>query len=407
MLEDIEEKVRTQHSAGADVANARRIDRPFGEKALDETDKEAARTLRTGGKAARAGRKPKTKKGKPLSEQAWLKALPLVAVLGAIGGLLWYTFKPATRDGLYADWKRAGTADGRVAAAEKYLARFGGDADERTKEVRGSLREAKGEQLRTMLDKRFNRSFAGRRISTAQDNEDPEAYAAAWAAMEAEEKGDLAQAAGFWKKILARGADITDEYGAGWQWVAERHIADINAIDGKLGEAKAEVAQSQVKELPWNFDPTLPDALAKLAVRYDSDRHLKAATGIVSNRPQLPLVKDPAKTRKAWASLAELTKGKSDQHVWHLLAGREVQNYPDVKGEQVVAERVKMLTGLLAAVEQEWARVGASADLLAEQRDCRNRCRDVVELYRDEPEPLVKKLVEAAEALLKKMQAKS
>src|SRR5579883_139421 len=81
MLADIEEKVRTQHSAGADAANARRIDRPLGENEIDETDREAARTLRDGAKGGRPAKKPKKKKARHWSEQTWLKAVPIVAAL--------------------------------------------------------------------------------------------------------------------------------------------------------------------------------------------------------------------------------------------------------------------------------------------------------------------------------------
>jgi hypothetical protein len=84
---------------------------------------------------------------------------------------------------------------------------------------------------------------------------------------------------------------------------------------------------------------------------------------------------------------------------------RERDRYSEVKAEPALAERVQMLQSVLAAVQQEWSRI-AGQELLAEERECRNRCRDVIELYADEADTPVKKLVEQAEALLKKMEAK-
>jgi serine/threonine-protein kinase len=403
MLEDIEEKVRTQHSAGADAANARRMDRPFGEKEMDETDREAAKTLRDGTKG-KAAKKAKKRKRTPISEQAWLKAIPLVALLGIIGGVLWYALKPPGQGDLYRAWERAEAPEQKVERAEKYLERFGTLGDERTNEVRASLRKAKGQQLEDVLHKRYTKSFAGRKMSNPDTNEDPDAYGAAWAALEAEEKGELGQAAAFWKKI-ADGPEVRDRFASGWHWVADKHIAEIGSLDVKLTEIRGDLRQAQARELPWKLDETQPDSLARLAVRLDPGPQPIGAVvvGIDPTRKTLPTFRDEVKARKVWSAVAELAKPKPELRLWLFLGVRERDKRPDKKGDALIEDRAKGIEAVLTAVDAEWKRVGGNLESTAEQRDCRNRCRDVVELYGDETDDRVKKLVDRAKKLLDAM----
>ena len=404
MLADIEEKVRTQHSAGADAANARRIDRPFGEQEFDETDREAAKTLRDGAKGKPA-KKPKKKKSRPLVERGWVRAIPLVAFLALIVGFLYYALKPPTREDLFNAWKNAPTPAAKVAAAERYLNRFADVSAEETEQVRGSIREANGERLQAVLLKRFKNRNQALKITSAQEGEDPEAFAQAWAGLEQEEKGELGQALASWKALAARGPDITDTYKDGWLWLAQQHVKDLGSLDARLTEVRRELSDGQNKELPWKFDPTEPDALARMAVRLDPGKRPVGADGAFfdPNRKLLPQVHDPVKARKTWVALADLTRDKAEQRVWYLLAVRERDKREDRKGEAVADERVTMLGQLLATAGEEWKRVGGGMDLGAEQRDCRNRCRDVIELYGDETDERVKKLVKDAEARLDTM----
>lgn len=404
MLENIEDKMQAQQSVGADIANARRVDRPLAGQSLDADDKEAARSLRDANRQ-KSGKKARKKKTVHITEKAWFKAIPLVVVLAIVIGALAYFLQPASRDDLVRSWRNAGTADARLEAAQRYLNRYGDDGSDTTAEVRASLREIHGERLQSVLDKRFRNRLGALKFDTAQEDEDPEAYAAAWSALEAEDAGELNQAIGFWKKIQERGP-IEDRFGEGWKWLAEKHLGVLNSLDKKLAELRTELRDAASKELPWKFDPTQPDSLAKLAVRLDpGSRPISGdSTAFAPNRKILPHIQDPAKARKTWASLAEMTRDKPEMLQWHLLAARERDQRPDTKTEEAVKARVEKAEPILAAVTAEWQRVGQSLDLTAEQRDCRNRCRDLFELYDDESDEKMKAIVTQARELYKRMQ---
>src|SRR5262245_56346749 len=72
-LGQVKEKVEAQQSAGVEAAKRRAVDRPRGQAGLDETDKDAARTL--------LQRKAKKKKPKPLYKQKWLQGVGIAAGL--------------------------------------------------------------------------------------------------------------------------------------------------------------------------------------------------------------------------------------------------------------------------------------------------------------------------------------
>src|SRR5205823_2294405 len=159
-------------------------------------------------------------------------------VLAVVVGLLVYFLQPPTQDQLYAAWQNAGGPDAKLRAAERYLDRFGSIGDEKAEKVRGSLREIRGERLQEVLDKRFRNRNAAFKITTAQEGEDEQAYTLAWSGMEAEDKGDMATALGFWGKLKTYAPSVNDRYGDGWLWVAEKHVEDIKSVDTKLAELR-------------------------------------------------------------------------------------------------------------------------------------------------------------------------
>ena len=145
MLMDIEEKVHSQHSAGAEVANARRIDRLPKEGPLTDEDKEVARMLRLASK----GKKRRKKKASPWYASVWVKAVPLAFGLVAIAVGMYFVFKPVPRETLLARIEAAATDEGKIKLGDEYLGRYGSQMDETTEKVRAIVVTAKGKAWET------------------------------------------------------------------------------------------------------------------------------------------------------------------------------------------------------------------------------------------------------------------
>ncbi|HJT76284.1 MAG TPA: serine/threonine-protein kinase, partial [Gemmataceae bacterium] len=88
-LGEVAEKVTAQRSAGVEAVKARAVDRPRVAAAADETDRQAARTLREGV----TGKKRK-RKTKPFYTRVWFQAVAIVLLLGGMAGLLYLVFRP-------------------------------------------------------------------------------------------------------------------------------------------------------------------------------------------------------------------------------------------------------------------------------------------------------------------------
>ncbi len=97
-LSRIKEKVEAQHSAGMEAATARKIDRSALQPALDETDKEAARTLL---------HKKKRAKAIPFYQQGWFQSAAFSALALVMGFLVyWLFFKAPSADALLEEMDR-------------------------------------------------------------------------------------------------------------------------------------------------------------------------------------------------------------------------------------------------------------------------------------------------------------
>lgn len=396
MLEDIEEKVQNLQSAGEEVANARRMDRPINGGALDADDLAAARSL----KAAKSGKKIKKKKSKPLMQRTWVRALPLALGLFAVVGGAYYVLKPPSQADVFKRVENAGTPDDRISMAKKYLDSYGSQTDEDTGKVKELYRKALGEKLQAVLELRFRKA----KITTAMDDEDGEAFKAAWSAMEAEQKGELTTASALWGKVKSRAPDAKDKYTEGWAWLAEHRASAIKDVDRQAGVLKDELIRSEINEVAWKYDPLAPEWIVKRAIRLGAAGGLPAPPGSQeSDRKLPPRIVDKAKVRKTWAMLADLTKDKSEHHVWYMLAVRERDGLKDIATEEAVAARKKIFADQLAGLKIEWQRVVGDSEARAEKRDCRNRCRDLIELYDDETDDQIKKEVDAVKLLLIEM----
>src|SRR5581483_2827371 len=121
-------------------------------KLADETDRDAARTLRSA-----VTKKKLRKKAVPLAQRKWVQATALLIALGCVAGAAFWLTKPAGAEELYRRAKAAVEAKDSDAALEttgRYLARFGDRTDEPTRLVREWNRELRVQRREQQL---FNR----------------------------------------------------------------------------------------------------------------------------------------------------------------------------------------------------------------------------------------------------------
>ena len=382
MLVDVEEKMKNQQSVGAELANARKIDRPIGTVELDERDLDAARSLR------QAGKKRKKKKQDAWYRQPWVGFGAAGLVLAVFLGGIIYALTPP---GLKASHAAvlAAPPEARLEAATAFLRRFGSENQPEVDEIRQEYRSAKTLQTENILQKRFHS-----KLRNNAERFDPDAYAAAVLALEAEESGELVRATDAWDAVRQKQSDLdAADYGnddaatrASLRWVADQHLLTIRetvpALLRKLRNAIEN--QRNYDREPKQYDDTDPAGLAELALRCED-------------------FGDRAKARSTWKDLATRTENHPDQRAFYLLARQHaVKTAPqpgspeessDVR-EQRIREKLQMLQARGQAIANQ-------PDDRKGQREIRNGCREIILLYHNDSSETIRSLVGQAESLKK------
>lgn len=378
MLNEIEEDAFARKSVGLAKAEAR-TPKPLnqgGEK-MDAADKEAARALR--GKRKKA-RKPAEV---PLLQRKWVQAVGLVAALAAVAGVAYYLLKPVPPERLYAAVERADTPEAKLAAAEKFLESYGPQGGEMVEKAAAVFREGKVREREKQLKNRHDAN-----LSRPADADDPEAYSAAWAALEAERDGRLDQAEAQWIKVKGRFPDeaklpfATKEGELGkarWGWLAEKRLADIAAARAEIDRLRKKIAEARLYEQPMPTDKTSPESLAVKILR-------------------LRAFGDPDRAARVCDTLIHLTEKDPDRHVWYLFATSQRLGL-NRSADDAVGPRITRIDRWLTATEKEAEAVKNDPGRVVERREVRNRCREVIELYSDDDTKGVREQVERAEKI--------
>jgi hypothetical protein len=217
------------------------------------------------------------------------------------------------------------------------------------------------------------------------DADDPEAYNAAWAALEYEKIGLLDSAEAQWARVKGRFPEeaklayaLKDDVlaKARWGWLADKRIADVAAVKTETDRLKKKIADSRPVEQPLRTNSSSPEALAIKALRLrtfgDHDRAARVCDTLIS-----------------------LTEKDPDKRTWVLL-GNQIKSSLTRSGVDPVTARLQRLGKWLDETEKQASAVKNDPDRAADQREVRNRCRDVVELYEDDTEEGVKAGVERA-----------
>ena len=380
MLNEIEEDAYTRKSAGLLAATGKRQDRArnLDGSRLDEEDREVARLLR--------GRKKKKKKevDVPLFERPWVKALGLLIALLALGVGAYFALRPASPEKLMAAIEAASSPEDKAEAARRYLEKYGSQPGEMTDKAAAAFRDGKVREREKQLTNRKTR-----KLSQPEENDDPQAYAAAWQALDAETVGNLIVAEEQWRKVKDQFAEeaklpfsLKDDafFKARWGWLAEKRLADITNARKELASVRKEIDENRRHDLQFALDPNSPRGLTVRAVRLEQ-------------------MDDKEKADRVWSQLAELTEKEPDKHEWFLLASQQ-RAVPGGKNQDAVSHRV-------AKIEAKYAEAERTAKSIREGDPEENRkrmtvrvlCREITDLYEEESNPVIATVVKKARAL--------
>jgi serine/threonine-protein kinase len=262
VLDTIQEKVEAQQSAGVDRARGRRIDRPRGERPLDEADREAARTLR--------GQKGRRKENKtPFYRSVWFGIAGMLAVLGGLILVLYLALRPPSADKLYGiaervmasknpeDWYRAYERDGAIALYLKY---YGNRDDEQARKVKAwaDLIDVRlcDEQLAKLL--KLTRRGLSPEMEEGGERE-------SFGALQKEEEGDLAEAARRWQEISQKYGPESSQ--PRWGMLARERLRRLGEVTAKENELETRLMNLRLS----GQEPPVqgPDRKALIARRYE------------------------------------------------------------------------------------------------------------------------------------------
>jgi serine/threonine-protein kinase len=372
-LNKVAEKVQALQSAGVDIAKARIADRARSDvRGMDETDREAARTLATGMRRTRR----KVKK-KPIYERAWLQAIGIVALLAALGAVIYKAFQLPPADQLYRqaaklmqsdnpdDWNQA--RDRRTGPIDLYLYYYGQRQDEQTKQIRFWADEVDERQTERVLKTRYKLTAENEGESMARN------------ALDYEEAGNLTDAEQGWRSLLAKYKDDENLDLRKWALVAATRLPDVTqAIHA------GEVLHNRVKER-WRTGSNIPsdspaESLAEEAVRCEELGDLEGA-------------------RSRWARLKGQYEHDRTVHSWVLLAIHEMQQLKarvPKEDEAIKSARIEAIAKELHAIEDLHTSLVPAA---------RRRYQDLIALYKDDTDSKVRRLVKEAQNKLQQLRS--
>ncbi|HZT82282.1 MAG TPA: serine/threonine-protein kinase, partial [Gemmataceae bacterium] len=367
-LAGIAEKVQAQQSAGVERVKARAIDRKRGSAKLDEADREAARTLHQ----AVTGRKAQ-RKAAPIYQRVWFIAPLVLLLMGAVAGAIYLATRPPPADVLYdqakrlmeskdpEDWEKA-RGDWKVSSGSnpgpltEYLHYYGNRQDERT---------AKMQEWADKVDARIRERQLRNRYRRNLQPED-EASKAGYAALQAEEAGDLALAKEKWQSLL-KYKEFADPDRHAWGALADKRLAELAAVDERLRRLVEALNKARLEGADFKGADE-DEQLAARAAHYE-------------------LFGDPAGAVRRWQDLKQKHEKASEEgRTWLLLASQRLHELrpkaPPAAEEK--AARLELVKRRLA----EAGKLNAEAAQVI--------CRDVVALYRDTADPELAALVKQA-----------
>jgi serine/threonine-protein kinase len=365
VLDEIAEKVASQVSAGADLANARAVDM---KRVAGSEDRAAARAIRAGSR-----KKKLRKKKRPIYNRGWFVLLLCIALLGGLSTFIYvFAIAPPSAESLLAKIDETKNLDDKKDPVARYLKYYGDRDDEPTRKIKALDQEIKvKEHAHSMLNRHRIENMRNR----AEGHHDADLYKKTMAALTAENEGDLLAARQLWNEMAEKDANDSNESKAIWGWHARKKLADLNASLTKLNEFAAQMEKTRLDDADLRF-PDESDNRVAAALRFEGLRDFSLAY-------------------LRWREIAESLKGNEEVRPSFVVARNRVQLLESKKGEPKDAtERAKLIADLIAR-----ARMNLAMSLPARQRDGRNLLRDIRDLYAGETGE-IGKLVDEAKRLL-------
>jgi serine/threonine-protein kinase len=366
VLEEIEEKVAAQVSAGADVAKARGLD----PRHLEQADRTAAKFIRAGSK-----KKKLRKRRVPIYRRNWFVALACLGLLGGMGWAVWrFAIAPPSAESLLEKIDATRDPDARQRAIAEYLRYYAGRDDEKTRQVKDLDRDLKvAERARVLLNRHGSPAFRAKPL----EDDDPEAYQKTMAALAAEDDGNLAQARSTWAELVERYANDPNEAKALWGWHAQKKLNDLAAPEQEVARLQRRLEEEFRLE---DKDP-----------RFENDTEKNVVTAL-----RLQERGDFARAHAQWTHVADVLKGVADKRPYYVYARARAKDLePKKEVPKGTEERVALIRQTLDA-----ARLLLKEATPARQRDGRNLLRDIRDLYASETAPEIGRLVDEAKKLL-------
>jgi eukaryotic-like serine/threonine-protein kinase len=375
-LGTIQEKIQAQQSAGVETVRRRLIDRKPGQKRLSEEDKEAARVLMTG-----RGRPKRKQTKKPLYQKVWFQAIGLVLALGLVVTLLFLVFRGPSSDKLYRQAKAvmdSGDVEKQENAIEpngiitRLILDYGKQDNERSREVRSWKKQIQIRRWEHLLDKHLQQERDNKPFKVKPDGKTQEE---AFAAVDAEEKGNREAATKHWQAV--KQVEGTD---SAWAYIADKHLAvwsELDQLDKEFEQMYKDIHKS-------GEEPSITDERKRLAFLAWRAKHFAVDDG--------DEVGDTGLAKSLLKSLrAKSEKEAGARNHWYLYAVSNMQRLDEnAKDKEVVKKKVQER---LKSVRDDFGQKRIT------RLDARLICLDVLALYREDG--AMKSVVEEAENLLK------
>jgi serine/threonine-protein kinase len=357
VLNEVETKMADQRSAGLDAATARLGDRSNTSR-TEAADREAARLLRGGAKKKKIRVRPK-----PFYEKNWFLAVSLPVAIAGIVGLVWLLLRPPSANEYY-ERANAAIKAGNNDAARETLREFvktylsGGDAN--AEQMRTWLEQLEAEHLDWQMFKRLKAGISADGIGEHVTR----------TALAHENNGELSAAIEAWKDLGLQFISAQNIEEKAWGWLAKRKIEALNGLK------------------------SFEDRLVRLETKPISE-----AERFASEALRLERLQDVAAAREKWAALKEQFIKEFEARNYVVLASAklaELKDKPPTGADEIrdtrralIAERIKEIDRFV------------NENTPFSLRQATTIARDIVDLYRDNPDPEIKKHVLHATECLK------
>jgi len=379
-LATIQEKVEAQLSAGVDVARRRRVDRPKDDTArMTEEDKDTARALL--GKSKKVKKK---KKGR-FYETVWFQAAGVVVLLLALAGTLYFLLRPPSTETLYAQAQKLMASknledleQARDGPIKTYLEHYSADPGPKTQQMRQWLTDIEFKQDEQLLHNYLAKKKGPLKVQYQSDAEKD-----GFAAIDAEEDGDLKKAKELWQAMA-------DKYIAGsgytrWGQLAKEHLKGLQEIENR--EKSLRNRYENVTQL--GGDPPMKDDQEKEF--FSAFRYVWFGKPKEPGKPDKP--GDPYMAQVKFEELKKKYADKPEQRSWYLLASARDQDMKAYLKKNPDAQKNRT-----AAVKERLDEAKQSK----EREKIKGICKNIIALYGGEDD--MKELVKQAEERLKQVQ---